>query len=212
MPTGWPRTLLSRASRALLGVAMGLTAGGALALLGPVDVAMASVSIPVSFDDLVERSVGIAVVTPVSETSVWEGGRIFTYTEMRIDALIAGRLRAASEPVWVQTLGGVVDRVGQSVEGEASFTVGHPSLVFLMSGAGTAPGTFIVAAHGQGQFPIVLDAEQTPRVRRSAVVGGLLAPKAGLVPGPLAANVLHGRSITEATALVTAAWGRLHAP
>lgn len=110
----------------------------------------------------------------------------------------------------MQTLGGVVDHIGQSVEGEAVFSMGRPSLLFLRP---LAASTYIVTTRAQGQFPIVLDAQQQPRVRRSAAVGATVSPRSGTTSAPpLAADVLHGLKVSEATTAVVAAWSRLHAP
>jgi hypothetical protein len=214
MPTGWPQRLMART---LLGVALGLPAAGALVVAGPTTNAGASVSIPVPFDDLVRRSVAAVVVTPLSERCDWIEGRIVTFTELRVDLLLAGDVGVTDEPIWVETLGGVVEHVGQSVEGEASFRLGRPSLLFLRPPPdplrGAQERAFVVTARAQGQFAVVRDAQDDARLRRSGGVGGMLAPAGAHVSeAPLASDVLHGGKLTDATATIRGAWGRLHAP
>ena len=88
----------------------------------------ASVSFTVLLDALISESSAAAVVTPVSASSLWEDGRIATYTKVHVARVVAGTPTA---DVWVKTLGGVVGDIGQQVEGEAVLLVGQQSLVFL---------------------------------------------------------------------------------
>ncbi len=187
----------------------------------------ASVSIAVLFEPLVASSDAVAVVVPTESTSVWEDGRIYTYTRAKVDSPVGGEV--ASE-VWIRTRGGVVGKIGQSVDGEAVFAKDKPSLVFLRKGAS---GTFDVSARAQGQFPVVVDdAAKTRRLIRAANVGVLYPPKellavAASKPGQvqtqsapqpaaggrtpvLAADMIHGRPVDEATRDIAAAWKRLH--
>ena len=174
----------------------------------------ASVSIAVPLDDLVRDSQAAAIVTPVSQTSMWQDGRIFTYTEAHVDTRVAGS--GLDDEVWVRTLGGEVGHVGQQVEGEAVLTVGRPSLLFLRAAHvldGTTepvaePGAYSVTDRGQGQFPVVLDAAGNLRVRKSASAGALMAPRAP--SGRMAADVLHGLEVSAATSAVGQAWKRVH--
>jgi hypothetical protein len=191
-------------SRAILVATVGLAALAPLALT---EVAEASVSIAIPFDTLVHESTAVAFATPIAESSVWEGGRIVTYTQLHVDTRVAGDA-GSGDPVWIRTLGGAVGHLGQSVEGEASFTVGRQSLLFLRA---LSAGMYTVTARAQGQFPVVLDDGNELRVHKSSGVGAIVPPRppSGAV---LAVSVLHGLKLTEATQAVTAAWGRLHAP
>src|SRR5258705_1576393 len=76
----------------------------------------ASVSFTVPMDALVEESSAACVVSPLENKSVWENGRIATYTRAHVDRLLAG---SASSEVWIKTLGGSVGDIGQIVDGEA---------------------------------------------------------------------------------------------
>src|SRR5438067_5620753 len=78
--------------------------------------AEASVSFTVPMDALVEESSAACVVLPLDAKSVWENGRIATYTRVHVDRVLAG---SAPSEVWVKTLGGAVGDVGQMVDGEA---------------------------------------------------------------------------------------------
>jgi hypothetical protein len=180
--------------------------------LGLGAVASASVSIAVTWDALLHESTAAVVVTPGTEArSVWETGRIYTYTRVHVDRAVAGDAKTGDE-AWVRTMGGIVGNVGQIVEGEAVLAPGHPSLLFLRAGAA---GTFDVTARGQGQFPLVADIDTSKplRVVRSNTAGALLQPRpVGPVVLPrLAADTLHGRSIDDAARDIVAAWSGAHA-
>jgi hypothetical protein len=199
---------------------LGSSAAFAVCALAPTE-AHASVSIAILFDELVERASAAGVVTPLEQHSVWEDGRIFTYTRVHVDAPLAGTV---PEEAWVRTLGGVVGKIGQSVDGEAVLTVGHPSLLFVQPVA-AQPGTFEVTARAQGQFALAGRATgasslEGMRFVRAHGVGVVMPPspdriariqkmRAGVVP--LAADVLHDRPVAEATRDIQAAWRRLHA-
>lgn len=214
---------LVRAS--FLSVALAAAAGLALV---PSD-AGASVSIAVSFDALVKDADAVAVVSPVESKSVWEDGRIYTYTKVKIDQGVAGELPAGREE-WIRTMGGVVGKIGQMVDGEPVLTVGRSSLLFVHRFR--SAGTWEVSARAQGQFPIVTDdATKLRKVVRSANVGVLLPPK----PKPTAAKegsveprtitagdvaiakirfageALHDRALDDAAREIAAAWKQAHA-
>jgi hypothetical protein len=192
--------------------------GGVLAALVFVLVALvtpdasASVSVAVTWDGLLHDSTAAAIVTPVEARSAWENGRIYTYTRVRVDRVVAGDLAPGSD-AWVRTMGGVVDKIGQAVEGEAVLAPGRACLLFVHAGP---PGALEVTARGQGQFPIVADDPKLPpRVVRGRSVGALL-PRPFVATQPvaprLAADVMHDRPVDDVTRDVAADWGRAHAP
>jgi len=189
--------------------------------------AHASVSIAILFDELVRDATAAAGVTPIEQNAVWEDGRIYTYTRVHVDSRVAGPL--ADDEVWIRTMGGVVGKIGQIVEGEAVLTVGRPSLLFLQPHVDfttkTPTGTWVVTARAQGQFPIALatgDKATGLKVIQAGGVGALMPPSAeriarmsqfhpsGDVP-KLAQEVLHNRSVEDATREIAAAWTRVHA-
>lgn len=194
--------------------------------------AEASVMIAVPFEALVKDADAVAIVVPEEAKSVWEDGRIYTYTKVRVDQGVAGD--TAGQELWIRTMGGVVGKIGQLVDGEPVFTVNKPALLFLRKFK--AGGTWEVSARAQGQFPVVRDeAKKTKRLVRSANVGMLLPPKSaraqveGQVEGQgpvapqaqgaatdvtkirLAGDVLHDRPLDDATKEIAATWKRLHA-
>jgi hypothetical protein len=180
--------------------------------------AAASTSIELSVAELVSKSTLVLAGTPLDSRSLWEeseggrGRRIVTYTRLRVDRLIDGN--AASE-VWVRTLGGEVDDIGQHVDGEAVLVPQKPALLFLRAIAG---GTHGVVGMAQGQYPLDRPPAGTP-VRVLAPVGlGKLVPKAGAPtlpnqsPSQLPARlVLSGQTLDDAARLVLAE-RRAHAP
>jgi hypothetical protein len=174
--------------------------------------AHASVSIAITFDALVKNSSAVAVLTPIEQKSVWEDGRIYTYTRAHTDSAVAGDATSGGEG-WVRTMGGVVGNIGQIVEGEPVFTVGRPSLVFLQRGPA---GSFEVTGRAQGQFAVAIDDAKITRLLRSSAVGALLAPKQNANASDtalhaLAHEVLHSRRMDDGTKEIAAAWKRLHA-
>lgn len=190
--------------------------------------ARASVSIAVGFDALVKDADAVGVVTPLEAKSVWEDGRIYTYTKVKIDQSVAGDVGTGSEG-WVRTMGGVVGKIGQMVDGEPVLTVGKPSLLFLRSFK--QGGTWQVSARAQGQFPITVDdATKIRKVIRSANVGMLYPPKAPQQPAAgangqqtvdprfvseefkprLAGEVIHDRPLDDVVREVATTWKKLH--
>ena len=195
----------------------------ALGTVGPwaaPEEAAASVSIAIPFETLVHASSAVVVATTMEERAVWEGGRIYTYSRVHVDSAIAGELAQESE-AWVRTMGGIVGKVGQIVDGEPVFTIGRPSLVFLHRASGVPSGTFLVTARAQGQFGIFADEQGRLRVRRSSGVGVVVPPPpassaatASVAPTPavLAGDVIHGRVVDDVARDIATAWSRAHAP
>ena len=179
--------------------------------------AEASVSVPITFDLLVRASSAVVVATAEEQHSVWEDGRIYTYSRIHVDTNVAGELAQDGE-AWVKTMGGIVAKVGQVVDGEPVFIVGRPSLVFLHRKKGDVSGVFLVTARAQGQYGIYADEQGRLRLRRSSAVGALVSPaspgSSGTDPNapPLASDVIHGRVIADAARDIATAWSRAHAP
>jgi hypothetical protein len=197
-------------ARALVIVCAVAAASAGLAVGTVASDGYASVSIAITWEGLLRESTSAAIVTPIETHAIWEDGRIYSYCRVRVDRAVAGELAAGSE-AWVRTLGGIVGKIGQIVEGEAVFAPGQPSLLFLRAGAN---GSLEVTARGQGQFPVVRDSANAPaRVVRSGFAGALLPPRTVVSSATtrLAADVLHGRSVDDVASDVAANWGPMHA-
>ncbi|HVH44305.1 MAG TPA: hypothetical protein VM925_18260 [Labilithrix sp.] len=213
-------------SRALVVSALGLPAA---AVLVPSDAA-ASVSIAVAFETLVKDADAVAVVTAGEPMSVWEDGRIYTYTKVKVDQGVAGDVGAGADG-WVRTMGGVVGKIGQLVDGEPVLVRDKPALLFLRKFK--EGGVFEVSARAQGQYPITVDEKtKTRKLLRSASVGMLLPPKgapetsktSGTVQPQsvsiakpidpakvrLAQDVLTEKSLDDVSREIAATWKRLH--
>jgi hypothetical protein len=195
--------------------------------LAPSDAA-ASVSIAVSFDQLVKDADSVAVITAGEAQSAWEDGRIVTYTKVHVDQGVAGELVAGND-TYVSTLGGVVGKIGQLVDGEPVLIKDKPSLLFLRK---FKTGAFEVSARGQGQYPVVVDEKTKARkIIRSNSAGMILPPKPVQVPASgvqtqsvnqdqritmanvkLAHETLHDRTVDDSAKEIATAWKRLHAP
>ena len=205
----------------------------AAALLIPSD-AQASVSIAVGFDALVKDADTVGIVTPQEAKTLWEDGRIYTYTRVKIDQGVAGELGTGTE-AWIRTMGGVVGKIGQMVDGEPVLTTNKPALLFLRK-LKTGSG-WEVSARAQGQYPVLTDdTTKARRVIRAASVGVLfpprvnaevtipsIDPKAAPVATPatgsttdqvkairLAGEVIHDRPVDEVAREIAATWKKLH--
>jgi hypothetical protein len=191
-------------------LAIATMAGPIAGLAFPGD-ASASVSIAVTWEGLLHESAAAAVATPIESRANWENGRIYTYTHVRVDRVVAGEAPLGTD-LWIRTMGGVVGKIGQIVEGEAAFADGLPSLLFLRSGPA---GSFEVTARAQGQFPVVAATPSAPaRVIRNRAAGAIFAPPQVVASSKttrLAADVLHGRSVDDAVSEVAADWTHIHA-
>jgi hypothetical protein len=172
--------------------------------------AAASVSIAVLFDELVQQASAVAVVTPLEQSGVVEDGRIVTYTHVRIDRRLAGSIAG---DVWLRALGGSVGRIGQLVQGQPTFDVGQPALVFVRPYSGTAssapapPWSVIEAA--QGEYPI-RRGTGPERLSVANEVGALVPPVHVSAERRFARDVLADRTLEEAAHEIAAAWSRLH--
>jgi hypothetical protein len=170
-------------------------------------VARASVALAAALDELVDRSDGAAVVTPLERSAAEEDGRIYTWTHVRVDRAITGTLPG---DLWIRTRGGVVGDVGESVEGEARFAVGVRTLVFVRAHAGASPraNAFVVVERAQGQFVLVRGDGGPERLAGAPGVGAIVAR-----PGEtraLASAVLGGLSVDDAATAIAAAWRGRH--
>ena len=171
--------------------------------------ARASTALEVTYEGLLGNSSIVALVTPMEQRSLWENGRIYTYSRTYTDRTIAG---VHAEERWVRTLGGIVGDLGQIVEGEAVLTVGHPAFVFLRPGP---LGAFEVCARAQGQFPLALDDTKRLRLVRSHLAHTVprvqQAPRKARPAARPAPEVLHGRLLDEVSLEVSADWSAIHA-
>jgi hypothetical protein len=189
-----------------------LLLGGGLAATTSAD---ASVSVALSIDDVARASVLVARVVPIEQTSAWEDGRIVTSTRLRVERVVAGTDGVTSE-VRVRTLGGIIDNVGQTVEGEARFAPNVASIVFLGHRDGdVAPSApFIVAGRAQGQLVVSKDARNHEIVRVAGT--GALVQRPQRVPYALPnasqmITMLDGRDAADVTREAARAWERTHA-
>ncbi len=160
--------------------------------------AEASVAVLISLEDLTAASTHVVIATATEQRSAWEetpsGTRIVTYTRMKVERAVAG---PAEAELWVRTLGGVVDKIGQSVSGEAQLATGQRSLLFLAK----VDVGLVVVGMAQGHYPIV-DAE-TPKVGQrlaGSPDAGMLLPRRG--PTISARERLVGLSIDDAVLAV----------
>jgi hypothetical protein len=151
-----------------------------------------------TLEELVGISTYVVIATAGEHRSSWEdlpaGRRIVTYTRLAVDRAVTGK---PGTEIWVRTLGGAVDKIGQAVPGEAQLRAGSRSLLFLAQ----VTGAVVVAAMSQGHYPVVVDDKGTSRLAPSPETG-MLVPR----PGPVifARERLVGSTVDEAAAIVKA--------
>lgn len=176
-----------------------LAPGAAVLSLGPtggVSEAHAGLAFAVSLRQLVKVADLVVEGTAEESSSVWEdvpgaGRRIVTYTRVSVEDTAYGK---AQKEVWVRTLGGVVDKVGQRVEGEAMLATGARALLFLKA---REDGTHSVAEMAQGHFHVSSDTARK-------VTASLAAVLRGKTPERPAREVLTGKSARAALDLIRA--------
>jgi len=181
-----------RALALALALALPAALGAGPAALGPRP-AEAAVSVAISLDQLVTSASRVVVATALEQRSQWEelGGarRIVTYTRLTVDETVAGE---PGNEVWVRTLGGVVDRIGQQVSGEAHLALGAKSLLFLMP---ARDGALVVVGMAQGHYPVLEQADRSVKLAASPDLGTVM-PRPG--PTIAAREVLVGATLSDA--------------
>ena len=184
-----------------------LALAGFASLLSPRD-ATASVSIAASIEELARGSSVIARVTPLESESLWENGRIVTYSRVRVDSVIAGAMENRDRELRVRTLGGRVGSIGQNVEGEAALAPSEPSVVLLAARG----ASHVVVGRAQGQLLVRRDAHGEEIVRVGAV-GGLVERHVRPPMRPVTRRVLEldGAPFAAVAADVKRAWEVGHA-
>ncbi len=191
-----PRHLLLASFVVISAVTLSPTASEPLG----VEPAHATVSLLMSTEDLVKVSTHIAVVEPVERFSKWEevagSKRIVTYTRLTVlEGIVDG---PEGDSVWVRTLGGKVDKIGQAVAGEAEFSLNEPAVVFLAK-TGDA---LVVVGMAQGHFP--LREAEGERVLKASPDLGTLVKKKGETRRS-AQEDLVGKKLSSAKELIVAA-------
>ena len=165
----------------------------------------ASTSIALTLDDLARDAEVVARVTALDRTSAWSEGRIVTSTRVHVDSVLGGQ--TAGDVVTVRSLGGVVDGVGQRVEGEPELAPGATAFVFLkrsgdaMRVVGRAQGRWLVARDGAREVVRVRDTGMLVTARTR----GPLAPRGKL------ATELDGAPAEAVSVEIASAWRSTHA-
>jgi hypothetical protein len=135
---------------------------------------------------------------PLEGSARWETvgdqRRIVTYMRLRVDEVVRGA--SGDSELYVRTLGGQVDGVGQIVHGEAALYVGQRCLVFLTD---SGQGFHYVTAMAQGHYPLLADSAGTLHLAGSARLPALTGS------GDSAVRRLVGQSLDAARALIRGA-------
>jgi hypothetical protein len=119
-----------------------------VALLAVASPALAAQAVAASVEELARSSDLVVRGRVVSTTARWSEGRIYTYAEIQVASTLRGK---AQGRVTAVTPGGVVDDLGQRVDGAATFTKGEEVVLFLGRPDG---GRYRVSGLGQGKFAV----------------------------------------------------------
>jgi hypothetical protein len=172
----------------------GLSAAVGVAFAGK---AGATVARALTLNELVHQSRHGFVGTPVDQFGRWETvgrrSRIVTYTLVRVEAAVDGRLTPTSD-VMVRTLGGAVGDIGQAVPGEALFVKGESGTMFVDE---ISRDLFVVTGMSQGLYPLRADAQGIRRLKAATGQLSLWGNQADA-----AVQRLDGRTVLEVESMV----------
>lgn len=154
----------------------------------PVSAAYATVVRAVSVQELTHAAAVVAVGSPVSQQSYWEGGRIFTRVKVNVHEVWRGAT-AGKTTVEVVTFGGTVGDIAQRVDGAAVLPLGDRLVLFLnrdRSGILRPEGLW------QGVYRIGDDAPDPIVTRVVHPAEATTRPSArGIVPSPIRLSELR---------------------
>jgi len=133
----------------------------------------------------------VVVATPVSyathRATVGSTSRLVTDVTLEVSWSLRGQ-DVTGEDVIVRTLGGTENGLVQLVHGEARFTLGQTSLLFLVP---DNEGALHVLGMAQGQYPTAPDERGEWRIKQSPGLEGVLRPDLSAV------HELAGRRLLE---------------
>lgn len=130
----------------------------------------------VDLKELQDLSQLVVVGSSVSRQSFWEGSRIYTRVDVKVEQVWHGTLQVNST-IPVKLLGGVLNNVGQSVAGEPTLPQGRRFVLCLVE----SKGFYYPVGMWQGIFNI----KETPTgeaVQPSGVESGHLGPRLDRLP------------------------------
>lgn len=195
----WLRPLLS-------GILMGALTFVAAQQHHGISDAHATVAVAHALTELVDLADRVVVGTPIEKFSRWEkraGKRIVTYTKIAVDSRVYSSSDSHDKVLWVRTLGGAVDGVGQQVAGQARLELGKRALFFLQPSG----DTLVVTGAAQGHFPLQAVVRknqkgepQTTLVLSASPARGKIVPRPG--PSVSAHDTLIGRPLDDAAAII----------
>lgn len=122
-------------------------------LLAPLSASAATVE-ALSMDERIAASELIVRGVVIESESVWRGGVIVTRSQVDVETCLLG---ACPESVWVETLGGSINGVTQSVAGAPEMRVGVEVVTFLRRAELTSPDAWQPVAMGLGVYYVVND-------------------------------------------------------
>jgi hypothetical protein len=160
--------------------------------------AFATMARAVSLPQLIGLSQYALVGSATDAYSRWESvgtsRRIVTYVSLQVTQPIDGRPPPETS-LMLRTLGGRVGDIGQLVHGEARFSLGAASVVFL---APDVDGVLGVTAMAQGHYPLSTEPGQLARLLASPNMPSLVQMQGSAV------QQLVDKTVIEAEGLLSA--------
>jgi hypothetical protein len=134
---------------------------GALGLFLSMAPAHATVVVPLSRPQLVERSDLVVRASVVSQSSRWndDQSQIVTLTRLRVTSYLKG---SGSQELVLRQFGGTVEGLTSEIPGDARLAPGQDVVLFLRSG----DGVVFLTALSQAAYLVIHSPGQAPRVRR----------------------------------------------
>jgi hypothetical protein len=93
---------------------------------------LATTMVPLSLAELSKKADLIVEVTIESRSAAWQGQRIYTTSRAQITHTLKDQNPQRAKQIDIQSLGGVVGKIGQKVHGAATLETGKQYLLFLI--------------------------------------------------------------------------------
>jgi hypothetical protein len=127
--------------------------------------AQATVVVPLSRQEMVDRSDLVVRATVLAQQSFWNGdhSQILTHTRLRVDAWLKG---SGSQELVLEQLGGSVDGLESRVAGDGWLSVGQQAVLFLRAQNGLvyltslAQSVYFIDAAPSGRLTVRRDLTQ----------------------------------------------------
>jgi hypothetical protein len=150
--------------------------------------------VPLSLQNMAQQADVVALMHVNAQRSFWRDGRIYTVYTMQADESYAGPLQENAE-IEVETWGGVVEGIGQKVDGALSLNSSAQHVLFLEK---NNQGVYRTVGMAQGVFhvsnPFLHHASEVVRPEVVHVAAVRAVPQTPGTLGALIASIRKARS------------------